>query len=108
MGKAPLFCLLDNFSVGTPQHYVLAVQLRRQHADRSRETSIAEQVPVCEVCRAEVRFDVRYAYNFGKAFCDRCAKNVGFKLLVPIPHEAKAPMSLEEIHRKLREKFGDP
>ena len=106
MGKAALFKLLDNFSEGTPQHYAIAVQLRRQHNDRSRETEIAEMQAVCSDCKTERHIDLRYAYNFGTVRCNACRRNMPFDLVQPLPREQTQPMSLEEIQRKIRERFG--
>ena len=105
MEKAALFKLLDNFTEGSPQHYALAKQLRQQHKDPSEATASAEKVAVCERCRSEVNVSNKHAYNFGQAFCNRCEGNVDFDLLDPIPREETEPMSLEEVQRRLQEKF---
>lgn len=106
MRKAALFKLLDNFTEGSPQHYALAQQLRQQHKDRSEATAIAEKVAVCSNCRAEVLVSNKRAYNFGQTFCNRCEGNFDFDLLDPIPREETEAMSLEEVQRRLQEKFG--
>lgn len=107
MGKAALFKLLDNFTEGSPQHYAIACQLRRQHQDRSEATEIALWDAVCAACKTEMHVDIRYAYRFGKARCNDCGKNQPFNLVQPIPREPQAPPpSLEEVQRRLKERFG--
>ena len=107
MEKAALFKLLDNFTEGSSQHYALAKQLRQQYQDKSEATAIAEKVAVCSSCRAEIQVSNKHAYNFGQAFCNRCEGNVNFDLLDPIPREKTKPMNLEEVQRRLQEKFGN-
>lgn len=107
MGKAALFKLLDSFSVGTPQHYVLALQIRRQHHDKSEDTAVAEKDAVCENCKTQLYINLRYAYRFGKAHCQTCERNVAFDLVDPIPRETKEPLSFDEIQARLKQRFGN-
>lgn len=107
MEKAALFKLLDNFTEDSPQHYALAKQLRQQHHDKSEATAAAEKVTVCSSCRSEIHISNRHAYNFGQGFCNQCERNVDFDLLDPIPREETESMSLEEVQRRLQEKFGN-
>ena len=106
MGKAALFKLLDSFDQGSPQHYALALQLRRQHQDRSSETEVAEKETVCQECRTALHIDNKYAYNFGKARCNTCQRNMPFDLVDPLPREETEPLSFEEVQKRLKERFG--
>ena len=103
---AELHALFHAFPADSPQAYAIAVQLKRQHRDRTYP--IAERDAVCSTCRSELQVSERHAYRFGKTRCDTCGKNVDFDLVQPIPREpSEPPPSLDEIQAKLREKFGN-
>ena len=108
--KAELFQLLEAYDAGTPQHYAVAVQLRRAHRDRSEATAIAEKVCRCSECRKVFSLDSpRFTFNFGKVHCNSCMQNVGFDLVDPLPsepHEPEEKMTFEEIQKRLDDKFG--
>lgn len=106
MDKAALFKLLDTCEPGSPQHYAIATQLRRQHQDRSPETEIAEKEAVCNTCKAAIFINTRYVYRFSNDYCDTCRTNRPFDLVDPIPPEEKAPpLPLEEVMKRLEERF---
>ena len=108
MTQGELHTLLSVFEPDTPQHYAIAVQLRRQHRDRT--VAIAEKVCRCQQCRATFELDSpRHTFAWGKARCYRCNENVAFDLVDPLPREPREPdkeMTFEEIQRRLDEKFG--
>lgn len=106
--QGELHALLSAFEPDTPQHYAIAVQLRRQHRDRT--VAIAEKVCRCSECRATFELDSpRYTYTWGTTRCPECDKNVAFDLVDPLPRETKPEteeLSWQEINRRLEAKFG--
>ena len=100
-----LHALYAQFPSDSPQAYAIAVQLRRQHQDKSLQ--LGEYDAVCFECRTALNADPRYAFRFGKAHCYECKGNVPFTLVKPLPREPqKPPPSLEDVQRRLKEKFG--
>ena len=108
MRQGELHALLSAFAPDTPQHYAIAVQLRRQHRDRT--VAIAEKVCRCQMCRATFELgSPRYAFAWGKSRCPQCDENVVFDLVDPLPSEPRASeeeLTFEEVQRRLDEKFG--
>lgn len=108
MTQGELHALLSAFESDTPQYYAIAVQLRRQHRDRT--VAIAEKVCRCQTCRATFELDSpRYTFAWGKTRCPQCHENVAFDLVDPLPSEPREPdkeLTFEEIQRRLDAKFG--
>ena len=100
--KAELYQLLAAFDESTPQHYAIALQLRRACRDTSEATQIAEKICCCQQCRQT--FSVtspKFTFNFGKSYCNKCDANVDFDLVDPLPRDT------EEVQKRIQERFGN-
>lgn len=107
MTQGELHALLSAFEPGTPQHYAIAVQLRRQHRDKT--IAIAEKVCRCRECRATFELDSpRHTYAWGEARCPKCDENVRFDLVDPLPRETTKSDNLDwqDVRKRLRAQFG--
>lgn len=106
MTRGELHALLAAFSPDSPQHYAIAIQLRRQHRDRT--VAIAEKVCRCQACRATFELDSpRYTYTWGKSRCPHCEENVAFDLVEPLPKEDTKPKpDWQEMQKRIRDRFG--
>lgn len=107
LAKGELHALLSIFPPDSPQHYAIAVQLRRHHGDKT--VAIAEKVCRCQQCRSTFELDSpRYTFAWGKTRCPQCHENVEFDLVDPLPREKDKTetLSFEEIQKRLKERFG--
>ena len=108
--RAELYRLLSTFDEGTPQHYAVALQLRRACRDTSQSTQIAEKICRCNACRQTFTATTpRYIFNFSKAYCSNCQKNVAFDLVDPLPPDPDETekLSFEEIQKRIQSRFGN-
>ena len=104
---AELHALFHAFPADSPQAYAIAVQLKRQHRDRTYP--IADRDAVCSTCRyRNCKVSERHAVPIWHNTLRHLRKNVDFDLVQPIPREpSEPPPSFDEIQAKLREKFGN-
>ena len=108
--KAELYRLLSTFDEGTPQHYAVALQLRRACRDTIPSTQIAEKICRCNACRQTFTATTpRYIFNFSKAYCSNCQKNVAFDLVDPLPRDPDETEELlfEDIQKGIQSRFGN-
>ena len=107
MTQGELHALLDTFDPNSPQAYAIAVQLRRQHGDKT--LPIADKVCRCTQCKAVFELESpRHTYAWGKTRCNTCNENVSFDLVDPLPREATESenLDLQEVLRQLEDRFG--
>ena len=106
LAQGELHALLSALEEGTPQHYAIAVQLRRQHRDRT--VAIADKVCRCEQCRGTFELDSpRYTFAWGKSRCPQCKKNVAFDLVEPLPREdTDSKPDWHEMQKRIQDRFG--
>ena len=103
--RAELHALYHAFDSNSPQAYAIAVQLKRQHRDRSY--AVSDKVCRCDACHATFELESpRYTYRFGTSRCARCEENVSFTRVDALPKEETETLSLDEVQRRLSEKFG--
>ena len=101
-----LHALFAQFPAESPQAYAIALQLRRQHRDKS--LPIGDYDAVCSQCKRTLTVSPRHAYRIGTAHCAQCETYKAFDLVVPLPSEAKPPPpSLEDLQERLKRRFGD-
>lgn len=107
LAQGELHALLSAFEEGTPQHYAIAVQLRRQHRDRT--VAIADKVCRCRRCRATFELtSPHYTFAWGTSRCPQCKENVAFDLVDPLPREATDAKELDwqEMQKRIQARFG--
>ena len=105
--RGELHALLGAFEANSPQAYAIAVQLRRQHSDKT--LPIADKVCRCTQCKAVFELESpRHTYAWGKTRCNTCNENVSFDLVDPLPREAAESEKLDwqEVQRRLENRFG--
>ena len=105
--RGELHALLASFDSDSPQHYALAIQLKRQHRDKT--VAIAEKVCRCTRCKSVFELDSpRYTFAWGKTRCPKCNDNVNFDTVDPLPREPaeKEELDWQEMQRRLKSRFG--
>ena len=99
-----LHALFAQFPAESPQAYAIALQLRRQHRDKS--LPLGDYDAVCSVCKRTLTVSPRHAYRIGTAYCASCETYKAFDRVAPLPSEAKHPPSFEEIQARLNHRFA--
>ena len=106
--RGELYTLLDAFDPDSVQAYAIARQLKLSGEKTDKVLAIADKDAVCSDCRTRMHVSPRHAYRFGNSYCKTCDDNVSFDLLAPIPTDTpKEVPSLDEIKRRLKERFGN-
>lgn len=102
-----LHALYNAFDGETPQAYAIAVQLRRQHRDRTYP--VGDKVCRCDVCASTFDLDSpRYTYRYDMAWCAVCGENVNFSLVDALPRarDERDELSWQDVQDRLKAKFG--
>ena len=108
MPKGELYALLNAFDADSIQAYAIALHLKQQGERTEQVLEIADKDAVCSDCKSTLHVSPRRAYAFSDTFCQKCNRNVRFRLLAPIPREVREDpqMRLEEIQAALKKRFG--